>query len=53
VQNIKLVESIVGVGTETMRPPRLPLIGEERQQIIALVEQALKTRPVLPAVEFA
>jgi 1-pyrroline-4-hydroxy-2-carboxylate deaminase len=53
VQNIKLVESIVGVGTETVRPPRLPLAGEERAQVIALVEQALKTRPVLSAVEFA
>ncbi|HSS69723.1 MAG TPA: dihydrodipicolinate synthase family protein [Casimicrobiaceae bacterium] len=53
VQNVKLVESIVGVGTEVVRPPRLPLGGEERAQVIALVEQALKTRPVLPAVEFA
>ena len=51
VQNIKLVESIVGVGTETVRPPRLPLAGEERAQVVALVEQALKTRPVLPALE--
>jgi 1-pyrroline-4-hydroxy-2-carboxylate deaminase len=53
VQNIKLVESVVGVGNETVRPPRLPLAGEERQQVVALVEQALKTRPVLPVVEFA
>jgi dihydrodipicolinate synthase/N-acetylneuraminate lyase len=53
VQNVKLVEAIVGVGTETVRPPRLPLAGEERTQVIALVEQALKTRPVLPALEFA
>jgi len=52
VQNIKLVESIVGVGTETVRPPRLPLVGEERDQIVALVKQALASRPVLPAVEF-
>jgi len=51
VQNIKLVESIVGVGTETVRPPRLPLVGEERAQVVALVEQALKTRPVLPILE--
>jgi len=51
VQNIKLVESIVGVGTETVRPPRLPLIGEERAQVVALVEQALKTRPALPVLE--
>lgn len=53
VQNIKLVESIVGVGTETVRPPRLPLVGEERDQIVALVKQALASRPVLPALEFA
>jgi 4-hydroxy-tetrahydrodipicolinate synthase len=53
VQNVKLVEAIVGVGTETVRPPRLPLAGEERASVIALVEQALKTRPVLPALEFA
>src|SRR6201993_4220371 len=53
VQNVKLVEAIVGVGTEIVRPPRLPLAGEERAQVIALVDQALKTRPALPAVEFA
>jgi 4-hydroxy-tetrahydrodipicolinate synthase len=53
VQNVKLVEAIVGVGTETVRPPRLPLAGEERAQVIALTEQALQTRPVLPALEFA
>jgi 4-hydroxy-tetrahydrodipicolinate synthase len=53
VQNIKLVESVVGVGSETVRPPRLPLVGEERDQIVALVKQALASRPVLPAVEFA
>ncbi len=49
VQNIKLVESIVGVGTETVRPPRLALVGQEREEIIAIVKQALATRPVLPA----
>jgi 4-hydroxy-tetrahydrodipicolinate synthase len=53
VQNIKLVEAIVGVGTETARPPRLPLAGEERDHVVALVKQALASRPVLPAVEFA
>jgi 4-hydroxy-tetrahydrodipicolinate synthase len=53
VQNIKLVESVVGVGSETVRPPRLPLVGEERDQIVALVKLALASRPVLPAVEFA
>lgn len=50
VQNIKLAESIVGVGNENVRPPRLPLIGEEREQVAALVRRALETRPSLPAV---
>ena len=49
VQNIKLVESIVGVGTEAVRPPRLALVGREREEIIAIVKQALATRAVLPA----
>jgi 1-pyrroline-4-hydroxy-2-carboxylate deaminase len=53
VQNVKLVESIVGVGNEIVRPPRLPLAGEEREHVVALVKQALKTRPVLPVIEFA
>lgn len=50
VQNIKLVECVVGVGTETVRPPRLPLVGHEREGIIAMVKQALATRPVLPSL---
>jgi dihydrodipicolinate synthase/N-acetylneuraminate lyase len=49
VQNIKLVESLVGVGSEVVRPPRLPLVGAEREHIIAIVKQALDTRPDLPA----
>jgi len=53
VQNIKLVESIVGVGTETVRPPRLPLVGKEREDIIAMVKQALATRPALPPLPAA
>ncbi|RMG61474.1 MAG: dihydrodipicolinate synthase family protein [Calditrichaeota bacterium] len=47
VQNIKLVESLVGVGTETVRPPRLPLEGAEREQVIQLVTRALQNRPNL------
>jgi 4-hydroxy-tetrahydrodipicolinate synthase len=45
VQNIKLVEALVGVGSETVRTPRLPLIGEERKQIEAIVKKALANRP--------
>ncbi|WP_066737939.1 dihydrodipicolinate synthase family protein [Cupriavidus sp. D384] len=45
VQNLKLIDAIVGVGTEHMRRPRLPLIGEERAFVERVVRQALATRP--------
>ena len=48
VQNIKLAESIAGVGTETVRPPRLSLVGEERAHVVHVVEEGLRTRPKLP-----
>ncbi len=53
VQNIKLVEALVGVGTETVRPPRMPLVGEERETITAIVKKALETRPKLPSTRSA
>lgn len=46
VQNLKLIDLLVGVGTEHMRRPRLPLVGEERSVIERVVAQALATRPV-------
>ena len=49
VQNIKLAEAIVGIGTEHVRPPRLPLAGEERERVTHVIEAALATRPELPA----
>jgi len=48
VQNIKLAEVATGIGTENVRAPRLPLIGEERKQVLAIINTALETRPVLP-----
>lgn len=50
VQNIKLAEVISGVGTETVRPPRLPLVGTERDHVVRVVEEALRSRPELPAI---
>ena len=50
VQNIKLAEAIVGLGTEHVRPPRLPLIGEERRRVESIVRRALETRPALPEI---
>jgi len=48
VQNIKLAEVYTGIGTENVRAPRLPLFGEERKYVISVIEESLKTRPVLP-----
>ena len=48
VQNIKLVEALAGVGSEAVRPPRLPLEGEERARIEETFATAMRTRPVLP-----
>jgi len=48
VQNIKLAEAMVGLGTETVRGPRLPLVGEERAKVESLIRHALETRPLLP-----
>lgn len=48
VQNIKLAEVYTGIGTENVREPRLPLYGEERKQVINIIENSLKNRPTLP-----
>lgn len=48
VQNIKLAEVATGIGTENVRAPRLPLHGEERKQVLKIIEEGLKHRPTLP-----
>ncbi len=48
VQNIKLAEVATGIGTEQVRAPRLPLIGSERERVLKIIEEGLKTRPQLP-----
>ncbi len=30
-----------------MRAPRLPLVGAEREEILAIIRQAIATRPAL------
>jgi 4-hydroxy-tetrahydrodipicolinate synthase len=47
VQAIKLAEQIVGRGSERVRPPRYPLAGTRRAEVISLVEQAVASRPHL------
>lgn len=45
VQHIKLGQQIVGLGSETVRAPRMVLAGEERKRVIGLYETALASRP--------
>jgi dihydrodipicolinate synthase/N-acetylneuraminate lyase len=47
VQNIKLVEAIVTGSNDRCRAPRLPLAGEERASVEAIVRKALNSRPDL------
>ena len=48
VQNIKLAEVATGIGTENVRAPRLPLFGKEREHVINIIKEGLRTRPTLP-----
>jgi 4-hydroxy-tetrahydrodipicolinate synthase len=47
VQNIKLAETMAGVGNENVRRPRLPLVGQERERVMAIIQTGLDTRPDL------
>lgn len=51
VQKIKLAEVHTGLGTETVRLPRMPLIGEEREYVLRVIAEALENRPSLPVIE--
>jgi 1-pyrroline-4-hydroxy-2-carboxylate deaminase len=48
VQYIKLAEELAGVGSETVREPRLVLVGEERERIVKIIKDGLANRPELP-----
>ncbi|HEY8687605.1 MAG TPA: dihydrodipicolinate synthase family protein [Chitinophagaceae bacterium] len=48
VQYIKLAEERAGLGTETVRPPRLILAGEERKNILKIIDDGIASRPILP-----
>lgn len=47
VQYIKLAQVEVGMGSETVRAPRLPLVGEERAAVLATIRAAIASRPSL------
>lgn len=46
VQYIKLLCRETGLGSEWVREPRLPLSGEEREQVLKIIRDALAKRPV-------
>ena len=48
VQNIKMAEVATGIGTERVRAPRLPLIGDERKRVENIISKGMATRPTLP-----
>jgi 4-hydroxy-tetrahydrodipicolinate synthase len=50
VQYIKLAEVATGIGTENVRPPRLPLVGDERQNVQKIIDDALAVRPEMPKI---
>ena len=47
VQQIKLVEEIIGVGSARVRSPRLALNQGDRERVHEIVEHALANRPTL------
>ena len=47
VQNIKLAESLVDLGSEYVRAPRKILEGVERKKVFNIIQSALQNRPLL------
>jgi 1-pyrroline-4-hydroxy-2-carboxylate deaminase len=47
VQYIKLAEQETGIGSEHVRPPRLTLVGEERERVLKIIREGIRNRPAL------
>jgi 4-hydroxy-tetrahydrodipicolinate synthase len=50
VQNIKLAEAIAIDSNDRCRPPRLPLVGAERNRVVKVIEDAIARRPKLSKI---
>jgi 4-hydroxy-tetrahydrodipicolinate synthase len=50
VQYIKLAAAATGLGTEHVRAPRLMLEGQEREQVMKIIQKGLASRPILPRI---
>jgi 4-hydroxy-tetrahydrodipicolinate synthase len=51
VQYIKLAMAEVGLGSEMVRAPKLPLVGAEREAILKIIRHAMATRPAMAAAK--
>ncbi len=47
VQLIKLAQQEAGMGNETVRAPRLPLVGAEREAALKIIRHGLANRPAV------
>ena len=45
IQYIKLAVQETGLGSEWVREPRLPLAGEERERVLAIIRRGIENRP--------
>ncbi len=52
VQYIKLAEQETGIGSETVRAPRLTLAGEERERILKIIHEGIRNRPNLDTLSY-
>nr|XP_061797959.1 4-hydroxy-tetrahydrodipicolinate synthase-like [Nerophis lumbriciformis] len=52
VQYIKLAVQECGLGNEAVRAPRLTLAGEERDRVLAVIRQAIASRPTLGSATY-
>jgi len=48
VHYIKLAVQECGLGSETVRAPRLPLVGAERAAILKIIHDGIRNRPAIP-----
>jgi len=51
VQYIKLAVAECGYGSELTRAPRLPLIGDERKQVLKIIQEAIANRPAVSTTQ--
>jgi 4-hydroxy-tetrahydrodipicolinate synthase len=51
IQYIKLAVQECGLGSETVRAPRLPLAGAEREAVLEIIRQGIRNRPKVPKRE--